>query len=149
MKIAELIRDKSAVYTIEQDKTLHDAIQVLVQHNIGALPVLDKRGKVIGIISERDILRETAQRADRLHKRRVKDVMTKEVIIGLAEDEVEYTLGVMTQNRIRHLPIMEGDKLVGIISLADAVKARMVEHEMDNRYLKQYMFGELPEEKRA
>ena len=67
--------------------------------------------------------------------------MTKDVIVGLLDDDMDYTLSVMTKNRIRHLPIMEKDKNVGIISLADVVKGQLDESEHDNRYLKQYMFG--------
>ncbi|NIR50692.1 CBS domain-containing protein [candidate division KSB1 bacterium] len=145
MKLSDVLRQKSPeVITIHQDKSIHDAIKVLVEHNIGALLVLDGKEKLVGIISERDILRESAERDHLLRKTKVKDVMTKDLIIGLQDDKIGYTLSVMTKNRIRHLPIMdaeEKDKIVGIISLGDAVKAQLDEQETDNRYLKQYMFG--------
>ena len=114
---------------------------MLVGHNIGALLVLDEDGKLEGIISERDILRESAERDKMLRTTKISQVMTKNVIIDLPEDDIDYTMGVMTKNRIRHMPIMESEKVVGIISLGDIVNAQLDEREYDNRYLKQYMFG--------
>lgn len=142
MKLRDILNVKGdEVITIDAESTIHDAIQVLVKHNIGALLVLDESEKLIGIISERDILRESAKRDHLLRKTKVNKIMTKDVIVGLLDDDMDYTLSVMTKNRIRHLPIMEKDKNVGIISLADVVKGQLDESEHDNRYLKQYMFG--------
>jgi len=142
MKIKDVLASKSQeVLTIKRSKTTHEAIQMLVGHNIGALLVLDEDGKLEGIISERDILRESAERDKMLRTTKISQVMTKNVIIGLPEDDIDYTMGVMTKNRIRHMPIMESEKVVGIISLGDIVNAQLDEREYDNRYLKQYMFG--------
>ncbi len=102
MRVRDLLQDKSEVYTVQQDKTIHDAIAILVQHNIGALPVLDQDGNVVGIISERDILRETAHRPGRLKQTCVHERMTRDVIIGVPDDKVEDALALMTKNRIRH-----------------------------------------------
>ncbi len=142
MKIKDVLASKSQeVLTIKRSKTTHEAIQMLVGHNIGALLVLDEDGKLEGIISERDILRESAERDKMLRTTKISQVMTKNVIIGLPEDDIDYTMGVMTKNRIRHMPIMESEKVVGIISLGDIVNAQLDERKYDNRYLKQYMFG--------
>lgn len=142
MKIKDVLASKSQeVLTIKRSKTTHEAIQMLVGNNIGALLVLDEDGKLEGIISERDILRESAERDKMLRTTKISQVMTKNVIIGLPEDDIDYTMGVMTKNRIRHMPIMESEKVVGIISLGDIVNAQLDEREYDNRYLKQYMFG--------
>lgn len=142
MKIADILGSKgSEVITIDQGAIIHEAIQKLVEHNIGSLLVVDKAGKPLGIITERDILRESAQRSDTLKKTRVKAIMTTDLIIGVPEDDIEYTMGIMTKNRIRHLPIMNDDEVIGLISIGDVVKAHLAEREYDNRYLKQYMFG--------
>ncbi|RMD94862.1 MAG: CBS domain-containing protein [Calditrichaeota bacterium] len=142
MKIKDILESKGhEVITINMNKTVHDAIKVLVEHNIGALLVLDDKGELQGIISERDILRESAERSHLLKQTKVKDIMTRDLIIGLPDDDIEYTMGIMTQNRIRHLPILENDKIVGMISIGDVVKAQLTESEYTNRYLKQYMFG--------
>ena len=102
---------------------------------------MDNDGKLEGIISERDILRESADRDKMLRTTKVSQIMTENVIIGVPEDDIEYTMGVMTKNRIRHLPILENKKIAGIISLGDIINAQLDEREYDNRYLKQYMFG--------
>lgn len=142
MKLRDILESKSdQVLTIGQDKTVHDAIKILFKNKIGALLVIDANGKLSGIISERDVLWECVDRDNLLRKTPVKNVMTEDLIIGLPDDEVTYSMGVMTKNRIRHLPIMEGDQIAGIISIGDLVKAQLTEKEYDNRYLKQYMFG--------
>lgn len=142
MTIRDILKTKGEeVISINMDKTLHEAIKVLVKHNIGALLILDNGGKLVGIISERDILRECAERSDLLKKTRIKEVMTKDLIIGVLDDDIEYTMGIMTKNRVRHLPVLDNDQTVGVISIGDVVKAQLHETEYDNRYLKQYMFG--------
>ncbi|MFQ5603933.1 MAG: CBS domain-containing protein [bacterium] len=143
MKLKEILKSKGAeVMTINGDATIHDAIKLLVEKNIGALLVMNKSGKPSGIISERDILRESAERDQQLRKTKIQNVMTRDLIIGLPDDDITYTMGVMTQNRIRHLPIMENEQVIGMISIGDVVKAQLNEQEFDNRYLKQYMFGQ-------
>lgn len=142
MKIKDILKTKGGeVITIEMEKTVHEAIKVLVKHNIGALLVLDKKETLVGIITERDILRECADRSGLLKKTKIKEVMTKDLIIGVLDDEIEYTMGIMTKNRIRHLPILDNNNIVGVISIGDVVKAQLHETEFDNRYLKQYIFG--------
>ncbi len=106
----------------------------------GALLVLDKDGKLEGIIYERDILRESADRDEMLRTTKVSQIMTENVIIGVPEDDIEYTVGVMTKNRIRHLPILEKKNRRHHFT-GDIVNAQLDEREYDNRYLKQYMFG--------
>ena len=144
MKIKDVLTSKDQeVLTINKSKTTHDAIQVLGQHNIGRLTCLDNDGKLECIISERDILRESAERDKMLRTTRVFQSMTENVIVGVPEDDIEHTIGVMTKNRIRHLPILENEKIAGIISRGDIVNAQLDEREYDNRYLKQHMFWEL------
>ncbi|MCG8606415.1 CBS domain-containing protein [bacterium] len=142
MKIRDILEAKGKhVFTIKAESMVHEAIQLLVEHNIGALLVLDQSDKLVGILSERDILRESTNEERNLRSTPIKDVMTKNVIIGLPDDKTDYTLGVMTKNRIRHLPIMDGENIAGIISLRDVVRAKLDEQEYNNRYLEQYMFG--------
>jgi len=140
MKIRDILHGKGAqVVTIGPDATIHDAMAALVAHRIGSLVVLDQQGKIVGIITERDILRECAARSERVKETKVREVMTTNLIIGLADDEVSYVMGIMTQNRIRHLPILAGEHLEGLISIGDVVKAQLEETEFENRYLKDYI----------
>ncbi|MFQ5705875.1 MAG: CBS domain-containing protein [bacterium] len=142
MRISDILKSKgSQVYTINMEQSIQETIQSLVMHNIGALLVLDDQEKLVGIISERDILRKNANQTVILKDTKVKDVMTSNLIIGVPNDDIEYIMGIMTKNRIRHLPVLDEEKVVGIVSLGDVVKAQLTEKEYDNRYLKQYMFG--------
>lgn len=144
-KVADILRQKSGhVVTIEPDLTVHDAIRKLVEHNIGSLVVTDENGGVVGIITERDILRECARKAETIGQARIRDVMTQDVIIGVPDDTLDYVMGIMTNNRIRHLPILEGQELTGMISIGDVVRSHLRETEFENRMLKDYIHGVMP-----
>jgi CBS domain-containing protein len=140
MKLRDILRVKGHhVYTVRPNQTVQDAVQILMQHRVGALLVEDDQRRVLGIISERDVLRECVDRADQLWRIPVREAMTGELIIGVPDDEIGYTMGIMTQNRIRHLPVMDGDRVAGMISIGDVVKATLDETEYENRYLKEYI----------
>lgn len=124
MKISRILATKShEVITIGPGQTLKEVVALLVQHNIGALPVLDEMGKLTGIISERDIIRHTAE-TGALGETAVREIMTRNVIVGLPQDDIISVANTMTEKRFRHLPIMQGDKLIGIISIGDILKAQ-------------------------
>ncbi len=127
------------VLTIGAEKNIYDVITSLVTNRIGALIVLNEVGKIVGIISERDILIENLKQYGSTAK--VKDVMTKDVIIGDPEDDLDYVENIMTKNRIRHLPIIGNKRLVGIISIGDIIKAQSNETKVENRYLKNYIMN--------
>jgi CBS domain-containing protein len=140
MKIRDILHHKGGtVVTIQSQATIHEAMTMLVTHHIGALVVVDDHSRIVGIITERDILRECASRSEQVKATRVREVMTTNLIIGVPEDEVSYVMGIMTHNRIRHLPIIASDRLEGIISIGDVVKAQLEETEFENRYLKDYL----------
>lgn len=140
MKIRDILSVKgSQVYSVGLDETLEKALSLLVSLSVGALLVRDAQEAVAGIISERDVLRECLQGRQSLRELRVRDAMTVDLLIGVPDDDVEYIMGVMTQNRVRHLPILEGERMVGIISIGDVVKACLEESRYENRYLKEYI----------
>jgi CBS domain-containing protein len=140
MTVREILRVKgSQVHSIGPDRTVLDAVGVLVQHRIGALVVCDATGAVVGIISERDVLRECLARSADLGRIPVAEVMTRDLVVCLLDDEIDYAMGIMTQNRVRHLPVMEGDHAAGIISIGDLVKACLDAAEYENRYLREYI----------
>jgi CBS domain-containing protein len=140
MKVQDLLQAKgTAVMTIHPEATLYDALKALVHHRIGSLVVTDDAGKVVGIITERDLLRECMTRGEQLKDLQIREVMTTRLIIGVPDDDVGYVMGIMTQNRVRHLPIMDGQRLEGLISIGDVVKAQLEETEFENRYLKDYI----------
>jgi len=135
MKISDFLKIKArAVITIAPGDTVSAAIQKLVEHNIGALPVLDKDGKLQGIVSERDLLKVCQQRANAIGSIKVQDVMTREVAFGTPADDLDYVVSVMQQKRIRHLPIITGQKLVGMVSIRDIVDMQLQEVKAEVRY---------------
>lgn len=135
----------SKVITIGPDQSVLEAIQVFVQHSVGALLVVDLNEEIVGIITERDILRANAKSFDRMSGIKVADLMTREVIIGLIEDSLDYVMDLMTEKRIRHLPILKrGCELAGILSIGDVVKARALHAEVEIHYLTDYITGQYP-----
>lgn len=142
MRIKDILREKGAdVVTISGTATVHDAVMRLNKHNIGSLVVASESGIVMGIITERDILRQVAERCQEIKDTLVADVMTRDVIIGVPEDDVGYVMGVMVKNRIRHLPVMDESGLVGIVSIGDVVNASLRKAKFENRMLRDYIHG--------
>ncbi len=152
MFVRDILRDKGTeVITIEEGASVRDAIVRLNEHGIGSLLVTGEGGEIRGIITERDILRECGERCVRLVElptpgeepcpSLVRDVMTSELIVGVPADSIQYIMGVMTKNRVRHLPILEGDELAGMISIGDVVNALLEESEFENRMLREYVHG--------
>ena len=152
MRIRDILQEKgTGVVTIEADRTIHDAIARLNEHSIGALIVTGEGEEIIGIITERDILRVCEGRCARLNEpparedatcpSLVQDAMTKDPIIGVLDDDLNYVMGIMTKNRIRHLPVLDDGSLVGIISIGDVVNAHLKEKVFENRTLRDYIQG--------
>lgn len=141
MKIRDILRTKGHnVVTVAPSQTVLAAMRILVQHNIGSVVVVDG-DEIAGILTERDVLRLGANDPQKLTTSRVGDVMTKDLVIGVPDDDLEYVMGVMSRNRIRHLPVLEDERLVGILSIGDVVNASRKNAETENRYLKDYIQG--------
>ncbi len=131
MNIESILATKSSnVITVGPDQSLREAVDLLAEHNIGALIVVDEPGQPIGIISERDIIREAA-RTETVLAQTVSRVMTKDLITASPEDDLETVLQTMTAKRFRHLPIMDRERLIGIISIGDVVKAQLDKYQGD------------------
>ncbi len=142
MTVKSLLAKKSGdVITAKPDHTLHEVSKLLAQHNIGAVIVVDGAGKPMGILSERDIVRKLAEVGANSLDLRAGDVMTKDLIIAVPDNELSYLSHTMTENRIRHLPVMDGDTLVGIVSIGDVVKAQRDYFKGEARMYEQYIHG--------
>ncbi|HXU87739.1 MAG TPA: CBS domain-containing protein [Methylomirabilota bacterium] len=140
MKIREILAVKGQhVHTIGPDRSILDAVALLLEHGIGALLVRDAGDAVAGIISERDILRICRDRGAALGRIRIADVMTRDLVVCVPDDDVDYAMGIVTKNRVRHLPVLDGGRVVGMISIGDLVKARLDAAEYENRYLREYI----------
>jgi CBS domain-containing protein len=125
MNIASILAQKgSRVVTGRPEQSIRQALSLLAEHNIGALVVVDETGVPTGILSERDIVREAA-RDERLFARTVGEIMTRDVIVGVPEDDLRAVRRTMTERRIRHVPVIADGGLVGIVSIGDVVKAEL------------------------
>jgi CBS domain-containing protein len=116
----------------------------LVKNRIGGLLALNQAGAITGILTERDILNTSYEKYDVLKTLPVKEVMSTDLIIAEPEDELDAVENLMTENRIRHLPILEKKRLVGIISIGDVVKQQKKASQYENRHLKDYIDQKYP-----
>jgi CBS domain-containing protein len=135
MLISDVLQTKGhKVVTIRPDQSVKDAVERLAQHRIGAL-VVEERLQPTGIFSERDLVNRLAESGARAYNYAVRDLMTSPVITGAPGDTIEQALAKMTGQRIRHLPIVDGQELVGIVSLGDLVKYRLDQKELEANVL--------------
>jgi CBS domain-containing protein len=129
----------SEVITIGPNATLEEAIAVLSKHRIGALVVLGADQRVIGILSERDIVRALSERSAAALKEPLAQIMTRVVVTCGEADTVSDLMERMTRGRFRHIPVLEQDRLIGIISIGDVVKQRLGEMERESEALRDYI----------
>ncbi len=132
----------SLVHTISPEASLDDVLQKLVRLNIGSLVVCEQETDiVIGIITERDILRTQATHKAPLEQLRVRLSMSRGLVTASPDDTIELAMGLMTHHRVRHLPIVNEGRIVGMISIGDVVKAEHDEVVIENHYLRRYIQG--------
>jgi CBS domain-containing protein len=142
MNVARLLATKGMnVVTIRPDQTIREAIDLLARHNIGALVVVEGADKPVGIISERDIVRQLA-RNEELFANPVSSIMTRHVITGMPQDDLMTVAKTMTEKRIRHLPLVDQGKLVGIISIGDVVRAQRDQYQGEIETLHTQILGD-------
>ena len=124
MNVSRILAAKPAtIVAIAPDRLIGEALAMLAQNDIGALVVTNDAGELIGILSERDIVRRAVIESD-LGSLMVADVMTKNVIVGLPQDDLINVAHTMTERRFRHLPIVDGKRVIGMISIGDVLKAQ-------------------------
>ncbi|MDR3435802.1 CBS domain-containing protein [Telmatospirillum sp.] len=127
------------VATATADMPVEEAAKALHFRRIGALVVIDADQHIAGILSERDIVRGMALHNGKVDTLKVRDLMTSSVLVCKPDDSLETLMGVMTNKRVRHLPVVEDDKLVGIITIGDVVKARLDDATMQVDSLRDYV----------
>ena len=139
--ISEILNNKgNAVYSIGPDAMVYDAIQMMADKNIGALLVIEK-GKLIGILSERDYTRKIALKGKSSKDTPVREIMSSHVLYVRPEQTIEDCMALMTDKRVRHLPVLEHGQLVGVISIGDVVKALIAEQQFIIEQLQNYITG--------
>jgi len=140
---AILAHKGSAVWSIAPNAMVYDAIQQMADKNVGALPVVEN-GKLVGIISERDYTRKVILKGKSSKDTPVRDIMTQELMTAHSTDSVSECMRVMTDKRVRHLPVMEGSKLIGIVSIGDLVRRIISAQTATIDNLEKYITGDYP-----
>lgn len=145
MNISDLLRLKDpernpGVVTIAPTATVTELLASLAEHNVGALVAVDGTD-VVGIVSERDVVRRIAKRGPDVLDKPIAEIMTTTVLSCASTDDVHSVAETMTQRRIRHMPVIDDGSLSGIISIGDVVAARIAQLEQDRQQLEQYISG--------
>ncbi len=146
MKVKDILKVKgSKVYTINENSTLMAATAKMFSNKIGSLIVVNDKEEIVGIVAPNDILKAVHEGCvENCSLQRVNQVMTKNLLCASEEDTIDYIQAVMTENRIRHIPIMDKTELKGLVSIGDVVNAQIKIHEVENHYLKDYIEGKYP-----
>lgn len=141
MNIASVLARKGPkLVTVRPEQTVRQALGLLSEHNIGALIVVDDTGRPVGILSERDIVREAA-RNEAVFGKAVQALMTRDVILGTPADDLVAVGFTMTERRIRHLPVVDRGRLVGMVSIGDVVKAQRDQYQGELDTLQMQILG--------
>jgi len=145
MKAKEILDAKGTrVITVIEDSLIVDVMAIFFANRVGSLLVVDKHDNILGIVAPNDILKAVHKNLDRVPEMQVREVMVSDLIVATPDDDLDYIQNIMTENRVRHIPILDGGKLIGLISIGDVVKAQMTIKNVENRYLKDYIEGKYP-----
>lgn len=140
MSVASLLNTKGrAVFSVSPEMPVPDVARFLRDHSIGAALVLDQSGAPEGVLSERDLVLAIADQGATALSLTVGDLMSRNVILCSATDSVPDVMATMTERRVRHLPVMDGANVIGVISIGDVVKSRIAEAETEAESLKAYI----------
>jgi CBS domain-containing protein len=140
MTVATILKHKGArVETVRPTTTVHQVCDLLTQKRIGAAVVLGAAGEVIGIVSERDVVTAVAQGGPGALTRSIDEIMTRDVATCRLTDSSESLMETMTRGRFRHVPVVEGGRLVGIVSIGDVVKRRIEDSDMERYAMRDYI----------
>jgi CBS domain-containing protein len=141
MKVKELLSIKGLeCFSITSDQSLLDGAKQMAECNIGALLVMD-RGSLVGIVTERDIVKNAASEGRVMKDFLIKDVMSANLLVVKPGDDLDYVMAIMIQNNIRHLPVIEENGLLGLLSMRDVVRVLVKNLKAENHYLKDFIGG--------
>jgi CBS domain-containing protein len=140
--VHDILRTKgTAVWSVSPDTTLYDALRLMAEKNIGAVLVLDEESRVAGLLSERDYARKVDLEGRTARDTLAGDIMSERVFGVRPDQTVEDCMSIMTERHIRHLPVVDGDRVVGVISIGDVVKAVLSHQEFMIKQLENYITG--------
>jgi len=141
MTVANILGQKSGekLISCKPSDSIEKIAQTLARYRIGAIFITDKKGKLVGIVSERDIVRKMATDGAATLTNTAADIMTEKVVTCLPSDTVTMLMGLMTENRVRHIPVVVDGKIEGVVSIGDVVKARIAAAEREAAEMMQYI----------
>lgn len=141
--VYDILRKKEgAIFSVNPQNTVMETLRLMAEKNVGAVLVLENQ-QIAGIFSERDFARHSAASIIRPDEILVRDMMTTHIVSVTPNQTTEECMTLMTSKRIRHLPVLEGDKLVGLISIGDVVKQVIEDHKFSIQQLERYVAGEI------
>ncbi len=153
MIVKDLVRDKpNVVHSIDHNSSVADAIEKMVEHEIGAL-IVTEDGKPVGLLSERDVIKcwthigygAASEDSKRLFKDiKAREIMTGNLIVVEGKDDLCYIMNIMIKNKIRHLPVVDENQLIAVLSMRDVVKTQVTNLRAENHYLKEYITDKYP-----
>jgi CBS domain-containing protein len=137
--VIELLRGReNALWHVKPEDSVFDALKVLAQHEVGALMVMD-RGRLAGVFSERDYTRKVALQGRNSKETRVEEIMTRNVVVVSPTVRTKDAMAIMSQKRIRHLPVLDGETVLGMISIRDIMNDIIADHELTIQQLQSYI----------
>ncbi|KCZ45820.1 MULTISPECIES: CBS domain-containing protein [unclassified Hyphomonas] len=140
MTIDQILNDKGReIISVKADSTLSEAARILDEKRIGAVVALGDGGEIVGVLSERDIVRHVARNGASALNIHVGDAMTRDVITIESTTKVDDAMQLMTDRRVRHLPVLRNDRLIGVVSIGDLVKWKIAETEAEAEAMKSYI----------
>lgn len=145
MNVRDLLEVKgSRVVSIPTETTVLESMSIFSTNRIGSLLVVDKDEQVLGIICARDVLMATLKHVEGIRTLTVDTIMTKNMIVAAENDDLDYVRAIMTEKRIRHIPVLKDNKLIGLISMGDVVSAQVTEKDVELKYFKDYIADKYP-----
>ena len=141
MKIKDVVEEGRGAITVNAGEKIREALRIMVERRINSMPVMNDEGKVVGMLSERDILKVVDSAPASLDRILVREAMSKDVLFCVPGDDLDYVMNVMTKNHIKHMHIMSGKDLTVIVTIRYDLKSLMHVVEAENRYLKEYIEG--------
>jgi len=137
--VRQMLHGKPALISISLTATVYDALDLMARHDVGALVVVDQGGRLAGMFSERDYARKVILQGKLSKELAVSEIMTPRVVSVAPDDSVEACMTLMTDKHVRHLPVMDGDTVVGLVSIGDVVKALLHEQQFVINQLERYI----------